>query len=264
MSMRKGPSCGGRAGTRRSPAWPRMAFLAHFPDLPDDLYNAACFLADASVMAAGAADLAEPGRRQQADAYALRRWTCCARPFKPATSTWRTCSPTGTSSPCASGRISRHCSAHSKALPAEDDEPRGAGPGVAAGIRRGTGPLRRADGGGPHDGRQAAARARAPQVDAFAERFLQLARQHPDSPAAVDALVWVLDHSKGPGEGGRRRRRAPGSGAKLREEAGVCRLLPPPGRDAFPGRGSAAAHGPGGAPPAARCAAWPDTPWPCP
>jgi tRNA A-37 threonylcarbamoyl transferase component Bud32/thiol-disulfide isomerase/thioredoxin len=39
-------------------------------------------------------------------------------------------------------------------------------------------------------------RARRPSVEAFAERSLRLAKEHPTSPAAPDALAWVLENSR--------------------------------------------------------------------
>jgi thiol-disulfide isomerase/thioredoxin len=40
------------------------------------------------------------------------------------------------------------------------------------------------------------AELQAPRLEQFAERFVQLAEKHPEAPAAVDALAWVLNKSK--------------------------------------------------------------------
>lgn len=46
--------------------------------------------------------------------------------------------------------------------------------------------------------RQKAHRDKHPRVEDFAPRFAALARQHPASPAAVDALAWVVTHPAPP------------------------------------------------------------------
>src|SRR5262249_51628989 len=61
---------------------------------------------------------------------------------------------------------------------------------------------------------RARARARAPHLELYAERFLALADKHRDSPAALEALTWVLgqtDPSTDP--------TLPASAAKLRGRA---------------------------------------------
>src|SRR5262245_34948071 len=36
-----------------------------------------------------------------------------------------------------------------------------------------------------------------PDAEKFAARFLALAEKHPADPAAVDALVWLVEHDRG-------------------------------------------------------------------
>jgi peroxiredoxin len=50
------------------------------------------------------------------------------------------------------------------------------------------------------DDKQKVMRERHPRVGDFAARFTALARKHPDSPAAVDALFWVATHPLAPAD----------------------------------------------------------------
>jgi thiol-disulfide isomerase/thioredoxin len=45
------------------------------------------------------------------------------------------------------------------------------------------------------------AQTRMPRVEPFAERFLQFAQAHRDSPSAVQALMWVLENTRAPAGG---------------------------------------------------------------
>jgi thiol-disulfide isomerase/thioredoxin/tRNA A-37 threonylcarbamoyl transferase component Bud32 len=191
-----------------------------FPADPNDLYNAACFLANASELAGRDRGLPGAEQRHLADSYARQAVELLQRSVRAGFNDLAHLNEDPDLTPLRERADFRALVADlERRAPLTVPTP---GSEVKAlqeeyNTRRADFDRLMASAATVADRKRA--RAQEPRPEEFAGRFLEVARAHPEASAAVDALVWVLEGC--PAEGADKR--AAETRARLRQEA--LRLL---------------------------------------
>jgi peroxiredoxin/tetratricopeptide (TPR) repeat protein len=167
-----------------------------FPDDMNELYNAACFLANAAKVAGAAAGVPPAERGRLADGYGRQAVGLLQKAVQ-AGYNERTHMDADSDLHPLRGR------ADFKAVLADLDKRRPA-PLTPAGqfealvqeYQAAQRMYRSLRGKARTAAQRQKAALQAPRLEGYARRFLELAQKHPESPAAVNALAWVLDRTE--------------------------------------------------------------------